>query len=920
LRGAQPRLYATITAELACYPPVAREEMRLSDDTAQTPSEGSAGRARVQQLAARAVLTILWERVWPGLVAIATLIGLFLAVSWFGLWLELPRWGRIGGLGLFAVAVLTVLFGLARIGRPTRDDALARLDRDSGLPHRPASGLSDRLANAGDDPATRALWQLHRRRLLDAAERLKLARPSPRMVDRDRYAVRAGVLVAMVAAGFIAGPEKFARVAAAFDWRSDAAVAKSFRLDAWIDPPPYTGKPPILLPALSALPADGSPVVPRKIQAPVGSSVVVRSAGDPTIAVDAEGGLPVPKPDKPAAAADKAKDAATAGSDAAPAAAATGGDGEHRWALKGDAKLVIRRGDQTLAAFDITSIPDRPPVIAETDPPTANVRGSLTLAYKIGDDYGVNSAEATFAKPVLHGKPIAGRSLVEPPKLPLTLPTAPGGIGDATTTADLSEHPWAGAHVTMTLSARDDGGNVGESEPVAVTLPQRPFVKPLAKALVEQRRNLVLAPDDRDTVLAALEALLIAPERFTPEAGVYLGLVTAATRLKAAKTDDDLRGVADFLWEMALQIEDGDLSDAERALRAAEQRLREAMQRGASDEELRKLSQELRAALDKFLNEMAQQQMRDQDTARSGRPSRTVTPQDLKSMLDRLDEMARSGDLADAQQMLDQLQSILENLKNAKRGGRSDPMAEQMDQQLDELDRMTRDQQGLRDDTFRKGQQGRHHAQRQRPPGQPGQPNAQGQPDDDDQADNGDQGDDQSADSGQDQAGSQALRDRQQDLRKRLEQLRQRMKQLGMNKEQGLDDAEGAMGDAEQALSQGQSGSAVDAQGRALEGLRRGAEGLAKQMQGQGNQQGQGEGDDDSGAPGNPRGNRQGQRDPLDRPSRYDRDFLRGGLLSGGPGAAQRAQQVLEELRRRLSDPSRPQEELDYLDRLLRRY
>jgi hypothetical protein len=36
--------------------------------------------------------------------------------------------------------------------------------------------------------------------------------------------------------------------------------------------------------------------------------------------------------------------------------------------------------------------------------------------------------------------------------------------------------------------------------------------------------------------------------------------------------------------------------------------------------------------------------------------------------------------------------------------------------------------------------------------------------------------------------------------------------------------------------------------------------------------------------------------------------------------AAQRAQRILEELRRRLSDPSRPPIELEYLERLLRRY
>ena len=42
----------------------------------------------------------------------------------------------------------------------------------------------------------------------------------------------------------------------------------------------------------------------------------------------------------------------------------------------------------------------------------------------------------------------------------------------------------------MTLVARDEGDNQGRSEPVTFRLPERTFTKPLARALIEQRRNL----------------------------------------------------------------------------------------------------------------------------------------------------------------------------------------------------------------------------------------------------------------------------------------------------------------------------------------------------------------------------------------------------------------------------------------------
>jgi hypothetical protein len=147
---------------------------------------------------------------------------------------------------------------------------------------------------------------------------------------------------------------------------------------------------------------------------------------------------------------------------------------------------------------------------------------------------------------------------------------------------------------------------------------------------------------------------------------------------------------------------------------------------------------------------------------------------------------------------------------------------------------------------------------------------------------------------------------------------------MGMQGEQGLGEAEQAMRDAEGSLGQGQDGPAVDAQGRALENLRRGMQGMAQQMQQM--QQGEGQGNEQAGdqpGQGNPQGNQQaGQRDtdPLGRPTR-NRDYSDGRVevptLDMSP--AQRAQRILDELRRKLGDPTRPQEELDYFERLLRR-
>jgi hypothetical protein len=87
-------------------------------------------------------------------------------------------------------------------------------------------------------------------------------------------------------------------------------------------------------------------------------------------------------------------------------------------------------------------------------------------------------------------------------------------------------------------------------------------------------------------------------------------------------------------------------------------------------------------------------------------------------------------------------------------------------------------------------------------------------------------------------------------------------------------------------------------------------------------QQGQGGTPGGQGNPNGPmrQGNNNGNSDPLGRESHDKGDNSRSLYDPMGTPAAQRAQKILEELRRRLSDPSRPQEEIDYLERLLKRY
>ncbi|HMA56137.1 MAG TPA: TIGR02302 family protein [Pseudolabrys sp.] len=819
----------------------------------------------------RARGSLLWEGLWPGLATVATVIGLFLAFSWAGLWVVLPPLARAIGLFVFAVLLVLASVPLLILRLPSVSDGLRRLDRSSGETHRPATAVADHIAANSQDPVAQALWQAHVERALLSARKIRAGWPVPRMSLRDPMAFRALVSILVVASFFAAGGERFKRVAAAFDWRGVVAPA-NFRIDAWITPPVYTGRPPVMLPGLRPGEAPQNTAT-APVAVPSGSQLVIRATGKVSFDIIRKGGLE----DAPA----EARAPLPAGTD------------ERRLVIKGDGSASVHGVLGSDLVWNFTAIPDRVPTIELTKEPERQARGALRLDYKMDDDYGVIEAKATFA--LKDEKPSPRRPLFSAPDYPLALPQARTRSGVAQTTHDLTEHPWAGTDVMVTLTARDEAGNEGRSQPRELQLPQRIFVKPLARALIEQRRNLALDAETKPLVLTALDALTIAPERFTPESGIYLGLRSIYHDLEHAKSDDALREVVARLWDMAVQLEDGNVSQAEQALRQAQEALRQALERGASDEEIKKLMEQLRAAMDKFLQALAEEMRKNpQQLARPlDRNTRMLSQQDLKSMLDRLENLARSGNKDAARQLLEQLQSMLENLQMARPGANGDDDGDDdMMSALDELGDMIRKQQQLRDKTFKQGQDMRRDRQR----GQPGQ------------------GQNQMGDLRQDQQG---LRDR---LNKLLEQLRQRgLGQQGQQGQQGegnemgqLGDAGEAMGRAEGQLGEGDADSAVDSQGRALEAMRKGAQGLAQSMQ----QQGMGPGP--NGRPGRGQARAQQDTDPLGRPMRgrdYGDDFT---VKVPGEIDAQRARRILEELRKRFGESFRPQLELDYIERLLK--
>ena len=159
------------------------------------PEKSAADPAANTLLAAairRARWTIFWERLCPALATLATAIGVFLSLSWLGLWLWLPPLGRAAAFAVLALMTLASIIPFAGLRIPALRDGLRRLDRDSGLSHRPATTIADELAVTSKDPFSLALWNAHLERARQAARALKARAPSPRPTP-DATAARSGV-------------------------------------------------------------------------------------------------------------------------------------------------------------------------------------------------------------------------------------------------------------------------------------------------------------------------------------------------------------------------------------------------------------------------------------------------------------------------------------------------------------------------------------------------------------------------------------------------------------------------------------------------------------------------------------------------------------------------------------------------------
>jgi uncharacterized protein (TIGR02302 family) len=840
-------------------------------------------------------LRLTWAGLWAERLARAfwplwSVLIATVAVLAFGLQDMVPieaAW--IGLVAAVAGTVWALIWGLRRFRVPTRGDALIRLD--AALPGRPIAALTDQQAIGAQDAASAAVWRVHLARMAERAAAARPVAPDLALAGRDPFALRYVALTALVAA-LMFGSIWRATSVASLTPGADTATLSGPVWEGWATPPAYTGKPGLYL----------NDITQATLDLPVGTRIQIRLYGEVGALTLAE---TVSQRTEVTGAADPVQDFEVRQSGTIEIA----GPGGRIW--------------------EIRATPDAAPAVSLTGEMTREEGGKMQQAFAATDDYGVTAGQAVIALDLPAVDRRFGLALDPEPHEAITLDLPMPITGNRaefseTLVEDLSKHPFANLPVAVTFSVADEVGQTGSAPVLATTLPGRRFFDPLAAAVIEVRRDLLWSRGNAPRSVQVLKAVTHLPEGFIRNERAYLRLRAVMRDLETAAASLTVEArdmMADELWEIALLVEDGDLASALQRLQRAQDRLDEAIRNGADPAEIAELMQEMREALDDYMQQLAQEseQAEDQQTAENMQGLQMSGDQ-LQQMLDKLQELMEQGRTAEAQELMEALRQLMENMQvtQGQGGGQGNSPGQQAMRDLSET---LRDQQGLSDDAFQGMQQGQP-GQGQPGQDQPGQgQQGQGQQGQGQQG-QGQQGEGQQPGNGQGQGqqpGGQdgrSLAERQQDLRNRLNGLSGlpgEGTEAGEAGRQALEDAERAMREAEQALRDGDLSGALDRQADAMEAMREGmrnfGEAMAQEQQPGPGSQGQGE------AFGNADPN--GQQDPLGRNTGEmgrigsDRNMLQ------GEDVYRRAQDLLDEIRRRTGEQTRPDSELEYLRRLL---
>ena len=900
----------------------------------------------------RAQASLYWERYAPVFALAAAILIIFLIGSFAGIWERIgDPWRLIALIAAIAFLIRAALKA-RKEKRPNQSEARRRVEADSNIKHRPLDVLEDKPA------ISEAAWPVHYQKAHNAAENLRPAKWRHALKPIDPYFLRFVMPCALVLAMMVGYGDNYERLRRSLTptWQS-AINPSDVTYEAWVDPPEYTGRPPLYFKDK------------RKIDVPAGSELVARISG----VKDAPRLKLGRKYLKLKRLGPRSFEARTILKETATARWRIGTK-EKKWALN--------------------VLPDTEPYVVFEELPKADKRDRLAFTYSFEDDYGIEKFELKMRLLTEDTTEADKSSSVA---IPLSSASVKRAEEDDAA-LDLTKHEWAGRKVAGTLVVTDGVGQSDESQETFFIVPDKIFIEPLAKAIIEQR-NLVIAgsgdyaplPEkfDNDTSLDSdlqaadfdtyqpeyridrapaqiqraailIDALTDKPAGIFSDPAIFMGLKNVHGRLRYGRKASDLRGISEDLWRIAIRAEFGVLGTALEEMREAKEALQDGMARRAPEREIDTLFDRYDQAVERYMEELRRKALEDGNIADAegggGQGGRNAD--EIEELLKAIEEANKAGDTEGARKALARLAELLENMEiQLTRGGEGEggesmagEMSEEMKESLEELADLLGDQRELQDET----RQAENEAE-QDGEGEDGQDGEQSGQQEGGQQQGGQQGGSSEGEAGQ-EPGQGALSPgelaaRQGALQEALDALEGALPEEGAGEGEdgqgngsGIGDEESEEGqggggeedpnsdnrggggeeqqDAAEALAEageamresqdrlqaGDLAGANDAQAEAIQSLRRAGEAMAesgRQQQGE-----QGEGGSEAA---------ENNADPLGRNNLGgNADESEADLDSRDD--ATKSRELREELRRRAAEQERDKAEREYLERLLKRF
>lgn len=610
----------------------------------------------------------------------------FWVLFFCGLWMiGVPNF--LGQIALYATSLLFFIgliyfikADILKFDLPNIDDADRFLEHGGKIPRGSIESIRDELANP-QKPITRNLWQNAQIQILYKFQQLKISAPRAFILRKDPAGLRFIAFLMFICGMLISGHQWQDRIYnGMLPFKPASIIAGSTDINLWITPPNYTQKPQIRL-------SDKMP--PSEfLEIPQGSKIRIRlysSLGKyftPTLTM---GEVYMPLNDL-----------------------GEGLYGIDDIDIAQGQRLKIQQAFITRFSTAYTYIADQVPHIknniityesndpdivvmsdlnndtekeaAEDAPPAKTYEildnSHIRIPLIVSDDYGVKDLHMRLnIDKMVISLPLAQN--FEETRLVMSGADSDFKISPV---YDFTWHSWAGLPVSLTFTAIDDIGQSATLDEINIILPEREFKHPMAQSLIAMRKRLAWDYNDSFFDIADnLETLLTAPDYFQNNKGIFLSIRAASSRLRysnplpKAERIKAAQSVIDLLWHAAITIEDGDLSMAMRELRDAQRALENAMRNPDTDkDEIARLMDNLRNKMSNYFAEMQREMQKRQQDGKDNPQfsaedfSQIISPDMLSKIMQDIEAALRAGDTQKAQDLMSKMQRMMEMMDPSK--------------------------------------------------------------------------------------------------------------------------------------------------------------------------------------------------------------------------------------------------------------